>query len=69
MLNSMLKIISKVLANYLNPLLNEIIGEYQTGFIKGHNILDCNIMVLETLHHMKRRKKRGCLEVGLRESI
>lgn len=58
LLNSMIKIISKLLVNCLNVLLNKIIGEYQTGFIKGHSILDGIITMHETLHYIKRRMKR-----------
>lgn len=40
LLNNTVKIITKILANRLAPKLLELVGEYQTRFIKGRNILD-----------------------------
>lgn len=69
LLDSTVKIIFKVLTNLLSPILNEMIGEYQIGFIKDCNILNGIMTVHETLHHMKRGKKRGfILELNLEKA-
>ena len=39
-LNSSVKIISKVLTNRLRDVLGDIIEEHQTGFLKGRSTLD-----------------------------
>lgn len=39
-LNCSVKIISKVLASRLGPWRKELVGDYQTRFIKGRNIMD-----------------------------
>jgi Reverse transcriptase (RNA-dependent DNA polymerase) len=50
LLNSSYKIFSKVLANRLQVVLNEIIGESQSAFLKGRYILDCVVTAHEVLH-------------------
>lgn len=39
LLNSTLKIVSKILANKLASMLKSMIGDYQTGFIQERNIM------------------------------
>jgi len=39
-MNSLVKILSKVLANKLRDVLREFIGEHQTGFSKDRCILE-----------------------------
>lgn len=50
LLNSSVKNISKVLANRLGPVLQEMIGESKTEFIKEYNILDGIVALHETMH-------------------
>ncbi|KAF7148704.1 hypothetical protein RHSIM_Rhsim03G0167500 [Rhododendron simsii] len=52
------KIISKVLANRLQPYMNEIITEHQSAFIPGRQIQD-NIIVAHEVFHFLRNKKVG----------
>lgn len=40
LLNNTLKIVSKVLANSLVGEMDKLIGEYQTGFVVGRNIME-----------------------------
>ena len=47
------KIISKVLANRLKPMLHSIISEIQSAFIVDRLITDNILIAFKSLHHMK----------------
>ena len=51
--NVIYKLISKVLANRLKPLLPSIVSENQSVFQAGKVITDNILMAFETLHYMK----------------
>ena len=51
--NVIYKIISKVIANRLKPLLNSIISETQSAFTAGKLITDNILIAFELLHQMK----------------
>ena len=51
--NVIYKIISKVIANHLKPMLNSIISETQSPFIADRLIFDNILIAFESLHHMK----------------
>ena len=51
--NVIYKLISKVLANCLKPLLPSIVSENQSAFQAGRVITDNLLMAFETLHYMK----------------
>ena len=47
------KIISKVIANRLKPLLNSIVSKTQSAFIADRLITDNILIAFESLHYMK----------------
>lgn len=55
------KVISKVLAERLKAVLNTVISNTQTAFIKGRSILDGPLMVNELITWAKRIKKKMLL--------
>ncbi|GLT65285.1 hypothetical protein SLA2020_377240 [Shorea laevis] len=55
------KIISKILANRLKPLLHSIISPNQSAFLKGRTIHDNSILAHEIFHAMKNKRGRGGL--------
>jgi len=59
--NAFYKILSKLLANRLKPLLGQLISPTQGGFIKGRHILDNVIFVQEFIHLSHQRKEQGML--------
>jgi len=59
--NVILKIITKVMANYLKPLMSGIISPEQTRLVKGRQILDGIILTHEMIHSLKQTKSPGML--------
>lgn len=59
--NVIYKIISKVIANRLKPLLPLLISPEQTGYVEGCQILDDIILTHEVIHSLKQTKNPGML--------
>eukprot|EP00253_Pinus_taeda_P015324 PITA_15324 len=55
------KIVSKVIANRLKPLLPLLISPEQSGYVEGRQITDGIILTHEILHSLKQSKKLGML--------
>eukprot|EP00253_Pinus_taeda_P027221 PITA_27221 len=53
------KIITRIIANRLKPILPKIIPENQGGFIQGRQIVDNYLLVQEAIHSSLRRKEKG----------
>ena len=61
------KVISKVIANRLKGVLDEIISQYQSVFVPSRMIFDNAMIVFETLHTMneKHSGKHGNMALKL----
>ena len=59
--NASYKILAKLLANRMKPLLGAIISPLQGGFAKGRHLIDNMIQVQEALHSSYQRKEKGVL--------
>ena len=59
--NVIYKIITKIIANRLRPLLPILISPEQAGFVEGRQILDGIILVHEAIHSLKQNKSAGML--------
>ncbi|KAL3844844.1 hypothetical protein ACJIZ3_002247 [Penstemon smallii] len=58
------KVISKVLANRLKPLLQKFISPNQTAFVEGRNINENSLISQEIMHYLHKRKgKKGYLAI------
>jgi hypothetical protein len=57
--NSSYKILTKIIANQLKPLLPKLISENQGGFLKDKQITDNIVLVQEAIHSSKKSKAPG----------
>lgn len=64
--NIVYKILSKVLANQLKPLLSKCISPEQSAFAENRSILDNAMVAIETIHHMNCKVGGKDGEVALR---
>ena len=54
--NVVLKIITKVMANRLKPILLELISQEQSRFVEGRQIMDGILLTQEMIHSLKQTK-------------
>jgi hypothetical protein len=59
--NVIYKIISKVIAMRLKPILPFIISKEQSGYVEGRQIMDSVILVHEVIHSLKTTRTPGML--------
>jgi hypothetical protein len=61
LLNVCYKIITKVLTNRLASCINNVISDFQYGFIKGKYIMDGVVSLHEIIHEVKKKKQSGVI--------
>jgi hypothetical protein len=54
--NVVYKVVSKIIANRLKPILSEVISEEQFGFLFKHQIHDAVALDQEAMHSIKTSK-------------
>ena len=57
--NCLYKIISKIIANRLKPILQHIISSNQSAFLKGRSIHNNAIMAHESFYSLKKKHGNG----------
>jgi hypothetical protein len=61
MLNVSFKIFTKEMANRLALVASKLIGQSQTAFQRGRNILEGVVVLHETLHEVRKKKQSGLI--------
>ena len=61
LLSVVYKIASAAIANRLKPILEKIIPNNQTGFLKGRNISDCTCLVYDIMYYAEKENIPGLL--------
>ncbi|CAJ2665276.1 unnamed protein product [Trifolium pratense] len=56
--NTLYKLITKVLVNRLRPMLDSIIGPFQSNFLPGRGTCDNAIILQEIIHSMRKSKSK-----------
>ncbi|GJU75866.1 RNA-directed DNA polymerase, eukaryota, partial [Tanacetum coccineum] len=59
LIGSVYKVVTKVLANRLAPVIVDLISDTQSAFVAGRQILDGPFILDEILHWCKRKKKQA----------
>jgi len=67
--NVILKIITKTLANRIEKILPNVIYDYQSAFLPGRPITDNSLIVFETLHYIRKPRKKDNGYVGIKLDI
>lgn len=67
--NVLMHILSKVMANRLNPCLNSIILDKQSAFIEGRLLTDNALIAYEVNHYIHRKTQGKCGVAGLKIDI
>lgn len=56
--NVLSKLVSKVLANWLKPIMVKLTGKFQSRFIPGRSTIDNIVLAQEVLHSLRHNKGR-----------
>ena len=60
-MNSLYKLISKVLANILKKVMSCLVNKAQIAFVEGRQILDTSLIANEIIDSMVKEKETGIL--------
>ena len=68
--NVLVKKISRILANRLREVLDELVGPHQSAFIKGRNISENILLAHELVRHFHRDKgtPKFCAKLDIRKA-
>ena len=61
LVGSLYKVIAKVMSRRIKVVLPSLIGEAQTAFVAGRQVLDGALVANEVVHWLKKKKKAGVL--------
>ena len=61
MVGSVYKVISKILANRLKKAMPKLVGETQSVFVCGRQILDGTLIACEVVNWLRKKEKVKCL--------
>ena len=61
LVNSLYKLIAKVLANRLNKVISKLINTAQNAFVVGRQILDASLIANEVIDSIMKKKEKGIL--------
>lgn len=65
------KVITKIIANHLKPVLDSIVGDEQGAFVPNRDISDNIVLAHELVKHYGRKNisPRACIKVDLRKAF
>lgn len=61
LMNAVMKLITKTLTLWIKKVMNTLISDAQSAFIKGRQISDCILLASEVYHCLKLRKNKGVI--------
>lgn len=59
LIGCMYKVLGKLLANRLRVAISEVIGETQSAFISGHQLVDSVLVLNEAINEIRRKKLKA----------
>ena len=61
LVNSLYKLISKVLANRIKKVMSQLVNKAKNAFVEGRQILDASLIANEIIDSMTKKKVTGML--------
>ena len=60
LVESLYKLLAKVLANKLKRVMHKLISRAQNAFVEGRQIMDASLLANEVIDTLLKRKEKGC---------